>query len=142
MNIIRYEKRIFAYLIDLFVILAIVTAGTIILMLSFPKLGEIPWYFIMFMICFAIFFLFTLVHTLSMFLSNGRTLGSLIFGLKTIHTNLERLTFADCLCKCVLLSLVPVALVNGVYMLIIHTEKTAFDRLTKTVAVDWRHRNY
>ena len=142
MNIIRYEKRIFAYLVDLFLILLLVTFGTVILMMRFANLREVPWYFLMFFVCFAIFFLFILIHTLSMFFSNGRTLGSVIFGLRTIHPNLERLSFADCLCKCALLSLIPIVIVNGIYMLIIHTEKTAFDRLTKTVAVDWRHRNY
>lgn len=142
MNIIRFEKRIFSYLVDIFFVLGVVAAGTVILMIKFPKISEIPWYFIMFIILFAIFFVYTLIHTLTMFLTNGRTLGSCIFGLKTIHPNLERLTFADCLCKCSLMSLIPVVIVNGIYMLAIHTEKTAFDRLTKTVAVDWRHRNY
>jgi len=142
MNIIRYENRIFAYLIDLFIVLGGVVAGTVILLMRFPKLSEVPWYFIMFFIFLAIFVAFTLIHTLTMFFTNGRTLGGLIFGMKTIHPNLERLSFADCLCKCSLLSLIPVVIVNGVYMLVIHTEKTAFDRLTKTVVVDWRHRNY
>lgn len=142
MNIIRYEKRIFAYLIDLFIILALVAAGTVILMLRYPNFSQIPWYFIMFIIFAAIAVSFTVLYSLFMFITNGRTIGSLIFGLKTIHPNLERLTFADCLCKCALLSLVPVVIINAIYMLIIHTEKTAFDRLTKTIAVDWRHRNY
>lgn len=142
MNIIRFEKRIFAYLIDLFFVLAIVAVGSVFLIMKFPKITEIPWYFLMFIIFFAICFIFTLIHTLTMFISNGRTLGGFIFGLKTIHQNLERLSFADCLCKCILLSLVPIVIINGIYMLSIHTEKTAFDRLTKTVAVDWRNRNY
>lgn len=141
MNIARYDKRIFAYLIDLIFACAFPAAGLVIAYAYVPSFYDIPWYFVAAMAIVAVWLVYTIINTLWTFLSNGRSLGNLIFGLKIIRPDMSHLHFSECLVRSINLGFFVSALVNAIYMLMIHTEKTVYDRLSETVVVDWRNRN-
>lgn len=139
MNIARYEKRITAYLIDMVLAFLPSLALGIILLYYFPK--EVPWFFVIVIVALATWVLYAIFITLSLWIFNGRTLGTGITGIRIVHDNLARITFRDALLRSVNLGILVLALVNAVYMLAVHTERTVFDRLTDTVSVEWRKRN-
>ena len=140
MNTARFDKRVIAYLIDIIFSVALTVTGIVFAIILFEPVREIPWYFTI-LISFSIaWFIYTFINSIWLYVSSGRTLGALIVGLRVVHPNLERLTFADAVCRSATLAIVPMVLANAVYMLYIHTEKTVFDRMSKTVVVDWRNR--
>jgi uncharacterized RDD family membrane protein YckC len=75
-----------------------------------------------------------------MMISRGFTLGSLIFGIKVMHPNRAPLLYREMFLRSITIGVLPMVLVNAIYMVAIHTERTIFDRITETVVVDYRHR--
>ena len=140
MNIARFEKRIIAYLIDMILAIGIVVTGYIFGYIFIEPIRVIPWYFSIIIFLVLVWLIYMIINVNWLFFSNGRSLGALIVGIRVVHPNLERLTFKDCVCRCASLAIVPMVFVNAIYMLVVHTEKTAFDRMSKTVVVDWRNR--
>ena len=140
MNIARFEKRIIAYLIDIVLAIGIVTTGYIFGYIYIEPIQGISWYFSILIFLILVWLIYMLINVNWLFFSNGRSLGTLICGTRVVHPNLERLTYKDCVCRSAALAIIPMVFVNAVYMLVVHTEKTAFDRMSKTVVVDWRNR--
>ena len=140
MNIARFEKRIIAYLIDMVLAIGIVVTGYIFGYLFIEPIRVIPWYFSIIIFLVIVWLIYMLINVNWLFFSNGRSLGALIVGIRVVHPNLERLTYKDCVCRSAALAIIPMVFVNAIYMLVVHTEKTAFDRMSKTVVVDWRNR--
>ena len=140
MNIARFEKRLLAYMIDFLLPVILVITANVLGFVYIEEVRGISWYFALAIGFTSVWILYTLINSLWLTISNGRTLGGLIAGLRVVHPNLEKLTFKDALCRSATLAIVPMVLINAAYMLIVHTEKTVFDRMSKTVVVDWRNR--
>ncbi len=140
MEIARYEKRIIAYLIDLVLAVAPPCAASIILYIYLPTNFDIPLYFYFLGIEIASYLLFIINTFFFVVISRGFTFGSLIMGLKIIHPNRIPLTARDAFLRGATIGVLAMVLVNAIYMLSIHTERTIFDRITETVVVDYRHR--
>lgn len=143
MNTVKLSKRIFAYLIDILIVSLPVIAGLIwffyFINMSFNY--AIPWYFLLlggFLIKWLIYVLFSVLILL---ISNGRTLGNLIFGIKIVHANLKHLSFKDALCISAVHGLISMMIISLFYMIIVHTERSVSDRLTDTYSIDWRNSN-
>jgi uncharacterized RDD family membrane protein YckC len=71
-------------------------------------------------------------------LSTARTLGMAIMGIKTCHADKSRIRFKEAFLKALTTGLTAMDLVNSIYMLSSHTERSVFDRLTNTLVVDTR----
>lgn len=140
MNIASYTKRIWSYIIDAF--LASICALAIFVVLFFYQtwIRNVPIFFVILSFFFIEWLLYTLFFSLWLFASNGRTLGSLIFGTRVVHSNISRLSYGDCIARCASEGVLVLVVIDMFYVLIKHTEKTIFDRLSLTVVVDWRNR--
>ena len=141
MNIASYTKRVWSYIIDAF--LAIVCSLALFITLYFYQswIRSIPAFFVIIAFFFIEWFLYTFIYSLWLFISNGRTLGSLIFGTRVVHNDISRLSYGDCLARSASEGVLVLVAIDLIYVLIKHTEKTIFDRLSLTVVVDWRNRS-
>lgn len=141
MNIASFSKRIWAYIID-FVLTALIPGGTLTLLYIFvPEMNDIPVYFIVFGVIFTHWFVYFLVIGFYIFVTNGRTIGNLLLGLRIIHPHIKRLSLGDAFGRSAAQGLVILPIISILYVIIIHTEKSVFDRMTKTIVVDWRNKN-
>lgn len=140
MEIARYEKRVIAYLIDLVLALAAPCTFAIILYIQRPGDFNLPIYFYFLGIELAAYIIYNFLTFFFLVISRGFTFGSLIVGIKVIHPNRAPLRGREAFLRGVTIGVLPLVLVNAIYMLVIHTERTIFDRMTETVVVDYRHR--
>lgn len=140
MEIARYEKRVIAYLIDLLV--AFVPALGLFIFLYFffePKLTtSIPSYFFALAAELLTYLFYVFLNFFFLVFSKGYTLGMLIIGTKVIHLSKRPPTVREIFLKTISIGLFPMVIVNVIYMLIVHTEKTIFDRISETIVVDAR----
>ncbi len=141
MNIASYTKRVWSYVIDAFLAIVCSLALFIILYIYQSWIRSIPAFFVIIAFFFIEWLLYTFIYSLWLFISNGRTLGSLIFGTRVVHNDVSRLSFGDCLARCASEGVLVLVAIDLIYVLIKHTEKTIFDRLSLTVVVDWRNRS-
>lgn len=136
MEIARYEKRVFGWLIDRLLSLAVGVG------LFYPyRLLLGPSFSLYFLVLFCIlsaYFFYLLTVFPFLWISNGRTLGGLLFGVRTFRPDGSRLSFSDAFLKALLTGVVTMALTNALFMLFTHTERSAFDRLTNTIVIDTR----
>lgn len=140
MNIASYTKRLARYAVD-FVFASLFPAGALIYIFYYAhSLIEIPPLFLGIIIVASEWIVFTLINTIWMYVSNGRTLGNLIFGTRVVKPDISRLTFGECLTRNISEGLIFMIVISWVYMLAIGSEKSVFDRMTNTVIVDWRNR--
>lgn len=133
MEIARFYKRVFSYLVDFLISFGI---GGGLSSLIFIFAPQIPWYFSMllsFVICYAIYLL---INIPVMHLSKGRSFGAFIFGIKTTTKENGRISLRNIWVKQLYLGLIPFVVANAIYMLVIHTEQTLFDRITNTIVID------
>lgn len=138
MEIARYEKRLIAYLIDFLVALIPAFASFITLYFYLKPIVTIPAYFYALaaqLFTYIFYFIFTFLFLI---ISKGYTLGMLIIGTKVIHTSKRPPNARESFLRSISLGLLPMVIVNIGYMLIVHTEKTIFDRLSETIVVDAR----
>lgn len=143
MNTAKLHKRVIAYLIDIVIISAPIVVGLIWLFyfINMEYNYATPWYFMLIGGLLIQWIIYTFLSTLIMFIFNGRTFGNALLGIKIIHADNRHLSFKDCLCISAVHGLLIMVIINLFYILIVHTEKSVSDRLTDTIAVDWRHRN-
>jgi uncharacterized RDD family membrane protein YckC len=134
MNIARFDKRIFAWLLDEVLPLGF-GAGMAYILLHFVG-TEISIFLIVFLSILADYFGYALLNGGLMHLSNGYTLGMAIFGIKTVHPDGERMRFHECWLKALLTGVIVMDIINAVYMVSIHTERSVFDRLTNSLVID------
>lgn len=132
MNIARYEKRIFAYLIDyLFPILIGVLAFLLLKNYFSYKVFDIfviiNWFIIT---------AYWIIYIPVLCLFNGNTLGTLIFGIKVIPLKAEKITFKISLIRALTLSIPMMVIINAFYMLVVHSERTIFDILSESIVIN------
>ena len=143
MNTARTNKRIFAYIIDLLLCTMPVIAGAILLyyQISVAYNYNIPWYFLLVGVLVTKWVVYFILSTIILLLSNGRTVGNFIFGIKIIHSDFKHLSLKDAMCISAVHGLIIMMVINMFYVYLVHTEKSVADRLTQTIAVDYRHRS-
>ncbi|MFA5283250.1 MAG: RDD family protein [Bacilli bacterium] len=137
MEIARFDKRIIAYCIDMLIAAAAGVATSVLLAINTD--WSIPWYFLILIGQTIGYFIYCLFVICALHWTNGFTLGGAILGIKSIHLDRKKISVGDAIVKGVTLGIIPMAIVNAIYMLVIHTEKTIFDRLTDTIVVDIRY---
>ena len=71
-----------------------------------------------------------------MYFSKGRSFGAFIFGIKTTTKDNKVISTRNIWVKQLYLGLIPFVLANAIYMLVVHTELTLFDRITNTIVID------
>ena len=130
MRIARYEKRLIAYFIDF----GIALAGALAIFFLIPLPLTIVEKILLSQIAAAlIYFLVTFIMLL---ISNGYTIGSAITRIRVVRLDDERIDVKDALIRASSLAIFPWALINAINMLLIHTERTLFDRLSDTLVID------
>jgi uncharacterized RDD family membrane protein YckC len=137
MNIARYEKRILGWLIDKLLSWLVLAAALTLCLLYLPEPTSL---FFEILLAFAASYLFFVVSSaIALWAFNGYTLGMALVGIRTCHPSGERLRLGESFVKSLMTGLFGMDLLNAAYMLFAHTERSAFDRLTKTLVVDARH---
>lgn len=132
MNIARYERRIIAYLIDFLLAygLSIAIYFVVLQFYSWPVLSQYWWIELIGTILFVIGYGFGQV------LFHGVTLGSFFCKTRVVKINNEPLRYRDAFIRSLTLSLPPMVLINAIYMITVHTERSIFDRLSDTMVVN------
>lgn len=134
MKIAKFNKRVFSYLVDL--IICFCAGG----FASFPlyKFTKIPLYFNILLTLVICYFVYLIFCILFMIIVRGMSLGSLIFGVKHVNEDGSNISIRNVIIKNLYLGLIPFTIVNAIYMLSIHTQKTIFDKITDTIVIDIR----
>ena len=136
MGIARYEKRMMGWLIDkLFSLLALAAVLTVEI-LYFPK--DFSLYLEILIAIASGYVYYVIVNCAFLHLLNGATLGMAIMGIKTCHADKSRIRFKEAFLKALTTGLTAMDLVNSIYMLSKHTERSVFDRLTSSLVIDVR----
>ena len=132
MNIARYERRIIAYLIDFFLAYGVSFAVYFIVLqfYSWPVLSQFWWIELMATIAYII------GYGLGQVFFNGVTLGSLICRTRVTKINNQPLRYRDTFIRSLTLSLPPMVVINAIYMITVHTERSIPDRLSDTMVVN------
>jgi len=130
MRIARYEKRLFAYLFDF--ILA--TAGAVAIFFLVPmNIGTVLKILLSQVVAALIYALMT---GLQLWIFNGYTLGSSFVRIHAVRIDEKRMNLKTALLRSITLCIFAWAVVNAIYMLVVHTERTLFDRLSDTLVID------
>lgn len=140
MNIASFTKRIWAYIIDNLLLIIPLGVCLFFLYLLIPEMKDVPIYFIVFGFIFAHWLIYFLFIGFYMFLSNGRTIGNLIFGLRIIHPDISRLSLGDCFARSACQGIIIFPIISMLFVITIRSEKSVFDRMTNTVVADWRNK--
>lgn len=135
MGVARFEKRVFSYLIDNVLPILFSVLGSILLLNN----TTIPWYFILIIAILTAYFLFQLINVNVMAATGGYTIGSAIFQIKTVTINGNKISYRNALIKNLYHGIVPLVFANAIYMLVVHTEHTIFDKITDTIVVDQKN---
>lgn len=136
MEIARYEKRMLGWTIDkVFSLLALAAVLTVEI-LYLPK--EFALYLEILIAIASGYVFYVIVNTFFLAVFNGRTLGMALVGIKTCHADKRRISFSEAFLKALTTGMTAMDLVNSIYMLSSHTERSVFDRLTNTLVVDHR----
>lgn len=135
MNFAKPIQRIVAYIID-YVICHI--PSVILAVLLFIYVPSLKWYCIL-LLSFLLYWLsFIVFNSFFLFVSNGFTLGGLIAKVRVVRSHLERLQYRDAFVRAASLGLLIMVIVNVFYMLIVHTERTIFDRISDTIVISYQ----
>jgi len=136
MLIARFDKRIGAWLIDKILSWGALGGLLAVEIIYFPKDLSL---FLEILIAMAASYLFYVISvSLYLFIGNGYTLGMQIFGIRACHATQERIRFKEAFLKALMTGFIAMDLVNAIYMLSEHTERSVFDRLTSSLVVDVR----
>ncbi len=128
MKIAGFEKRIFSYLIDLIIPIAL----SVLLYFIVFRYSPIKTMFTIYVILLTLISItYFIINTIVTYLSNGYTLGNLFFHIRVIGEN-EKLSFISCVLKYAFLAFPMCAVINAFYMIITHTEITIFDKISLT----------
>jgi uncharacterized RDD family membrane protein YckC len=136
MPIARFDKRIGGWLIDKLLSCGVLAGVLVVEILYWPANFSL---FLEILIAIAsgyVFYVFFVSWFL--FLANGYTLGMAIFGIRTYHATKERIRFKEAFIKALMTGFTAMDLINAIYMLSNHTERSVFDRLTGTLVIDVR----
>ena len=137
MKIARFTKRIVAWIIDEIIPFAgAITFFVFATRFNFFPTGVAYKILIMFLIAYG---LVVLISYPVLNFSNLLTLGGAIMGIRVSHVDGGKIKFREALLKSILVGVIAFALVNAIYMLIVRTERSVFDRLTDTYVAEYRH---
>ncbi len=135
MKIARFEKRVIAYIIDIALSLSIVVGLYFGFHLN-ASLSSLSWTIVLiFLVGGFIYFLFGFPI---LYITNGRTVGSFIMGLKAVHIREAHISWKAALIRSMGISVIAMVIVNAFYMLTVHTNRTIFDYLSGTYVIDVR----
>jgi uncharacterized RDD family membrane protein YckC len=136
MVIARYEKRVGAWFVDKLFSLAICA----VFLYFFPRwFGPGASLFLIGLLSYLISYAFyVLFNGLFSWIGNGWTLGMMLFGIRAVHSDGRHIRFKEAIVKVLLTGLIVVDIANSLYMLVIHTERSCFDRMSETSVIDTR----
>src|SRR5574344_1056171 len=138
MKIARYEKRLLAWLID-----EILALGAFIPVFFFVHGGGPEWASLFLQILYSIladYAAYIFLVTASMCLFKGSSLGMLIFGIRCFNPEKGvSITFGSAFLRAWLSGIVAMDVLNAIYMLSVHTERSIFDQLSGCIVIDYRH---
>jgi len=138
MEVARFERRIFSYIIDLILPIAI-GIGSSVLLIVF---SVIPWYFDILLGILSFYIFYLLINIPIMCLSQGKTIGCYIFRIQTVSTDGQPIAPHNVVIKQLNLGLIPLVIINAIYMLVVHTEYTLIDKMTDSVSTDIKNVNF
>lgn len=127
-----FTKRVFSYLIDLIFAFGL-GGGLGSLIFIFTKLS---WYFALIAtitICYACYLI---INVPLMYFTKGYTIGGAFFNIKTVNEDNSVISLTNIWIKCLYLGVIPFTIANAIFMLVIHTQVSVFDRITNTVVVE------
>lgn len=137
MKIARYEKRLFGWLID-----EAIPVGVWIPVFFFVHAGGPEWASVFLQILYASladYAAYIILCGLSMIVFKGSTLGMLIFGIRCFNPeNGSSIRPSASFLRASLTGIIAMDFLNAVYMLVTHTERSIFDRLTDCLVIDYR----
>jgi|LAHS01.1.fsa_nt_gb uncharacterized RDD family membrane protein YckC len=134
MAIARYEKRIWAWTIDK--LLSFGVFGLFIY-LFLRWFGPNASLFLLILLAYLVSYAFYVVFNgLWSFFGNGATLGMLIFRIRAVHADGCHLSLKEAFLKVLLTGLLVMDAANSLYMLLTHTERSIFDRMSETTVID------
>lgn len=136
MSIARFDKRIGGWLIDKLISWGVLAGILCCEILYFPKDISLYWEILIAVEAAYLFYVFFVC--LYLFIGNGYTLGMQIFGIRTYHATRERIRFKEAFIKALMTGFIAMDLINAIYMLSCHTERSVFDRLTSSLVIDVR----
>ncbi len=135
MNNAKFYKRIYGWLLDEALCLPF---GVFCFWLIYYFDASFPLFFLVVISILFDYFFYVLINSISMYAFKGKTLGMTIEGIKTVDMEGNRPSYRCCFLKCFLNGVIAIDLVNAAFMLLIHTERSLFDRLSQTMAVNCR----
>ncbi len=130
MHIARYEKRIIAYFIDYGIAAVAAFAIFFLLPINLLLIEKI----LLSQIAAAV--IYALLTFSFLTLTNGLTLGSMITRIRVVRLDDQKISARIALIRVAGLAIFAWALINALNMIIIHTERTIFDRLSDTLVID------
>jgi uncharacterized RDD family membrane protein YckC len=136
MPIARFDKRIGGWLIDKILSWGVLGGLLAVEIIYFPK--DLSLFLEILIAVAASYVFYVLFVSLYLFFGNGYTLGMQIFGIRTYHATRERIRFKEAFLKALMTGFTAMDLINAIYMLSQHTERSVFDRLTSSLVVDVR----
>jgi uncharacterized RDD family membrane protein YckC len=136
MSIARYEKRMIGWLIDKLISLGALAGVLTVEILYLPK--DFSLFLEILIATIAGYAFYVLTVSLYLFFGNGYTLGMQLMGIRTYHATKDHIRFYEAYLKAMMTGFTAMDLINSIYMLSSHTERSVFDRLTNTLVVDVR----
>lgn len=133
MQIAGFEKRVGGWLIDKALSWLLLAGLIVAFRLTFPP--DFSIFLEIVLALFLTYLAYAFFNGTLLYLTKGYTIGTALFRIKTSSPS-RRLGYAKCLLKSLLTGVSAVCLVNAIYMLSTHTERSAFDRLTSTLMID------
>lgn len=136
MEVARFEKRILGWIIDKAI--SWLFGGAILFCLVYFLPSEFSVFLEILLSFIGSYLFFVLFGSFLFFVTNGSSLGMLIAGIVASHPTREHFRYSEAFLRNLMTGLVAMVMVNAIYMLSIHTERSAFDRLTRTIVIE-RH---
>ena len=131
----RFDKRVYAWLLD--EIPSLLAAITIVILI-FRFAPSFSWFFAFFLAFlsgYIVYFLYVFIPTA---VSLGASLGMKTQHIKAVRPDGAPINKKDAAIKALLSGLIPVIIVNDLYMLYAHTEHSPIDRLTDSIVISLR----
>lgn len=129
----KYYKRIYGWIIDEIISLLF---GIACIFLIFYFSPTFSLFFAVVIAIFVDYFFYVFLTSIIMYLNNGSSFGMMLQKIKTVNINGNPLKYKACFLKCFLNGIIVVTIVNAIFMVCVHTERSLFDRLTDTIAVE------
>lgn len=140
MDLAKLHKKILAYIVDL--LLSSIFPASIVILAYFLVRPILDLYiYILIFIGLEIVF-YTLMNALLLRIAQGKTVGGTLFSTRLIRSDLSPLTFGDCLIRSISLAILPLAIINLIYLLCAHQERAPYDQISDTILVDDTKKKY